>query len=86
MTDDIISLCEQVYQCVDNVAHAAADCPVLAAVAGGVAAAGRFSRAVSGAENRLIVSFFFVYGKYFVILQRRFGCCVTLLRGHGSAD
>ena len=26
--------CEQVYQCVDNVAHAAADGPVLSAVAG----------------------------------------------------
>ena len=42
--------CEQVYQCVDNVAHAAADGPALSAIAVGVAAAGSCSRAVSGAE------------------------------------
>ena len=32
--------CEQFYQCVDNVAHAAADGPVLSAVAGGGLAVG----------------------------------------------
>ena len=31
-------------------------------------------------------NFFLICEKKFVFLQRRFGCCVTLLRGHGSAD